>query len=282
MIGFEFCERVGFYSMVSLLALFLSASRTAGGFAWADKPALTLLGVFSGLMYALPVVGGWVADRFLGHRRALSVGGALTFSGYVLLTVIVFMTRASPVQAPIGLWSMPDSVPSAMHSAYMTISAGFWISICALIAGNSLIKSTLVVALGDSFSGEDARREPAYAYYYAGINLGGLVAGLAAGSVAAAYGWAPAFGVSAIAMGVALAAYLAFGRRYLKPRAASVPEKAAAAAPSGKAGYGVRLFILAVFALLLLAYSIGSFQLWGTMSLFLERSVNRHVSAFEI
>jgi POT family proton-dependent oligopeptide transporter len=105
---------------------------------------------------------------------------------------------------------------------------------------------------------------------------------VAAGSVAAAHGWAPAFGVSAIAMGIALVTYLTFGHRYLNPRAASVPGKSATAAPTDTAGAGVRLFILAVFALLLLVYAIGSFQLWGTMSLFLERSVNRHVNAFEI
>ena len=80
---------------------------------------------------------------------------------------------------------------------------------------------------------------------------------------------------------IALAAYLTFGHRYLNPRTASVRGKSAAAA-TDSTGSGVRLFILAVFALLLLVYSIGSFQLWGTMSLFLERSVNRHVNAFEI
>ena len=169
-----------------------------------------------------------------------------------------------------------------MRRGYVSISAGFWLSICALVAGNSLIKSTLVVALGDTFAGQDARREPAYAYYYAGINLGGLVAGVAAGSVASVYGWAPAFGVSAIAMGIALGAYLAFGHRYLSPRPPSTAVKLSASVPRDTAGSGARLFILAVFALLLLVYSIGSFQLWGTMSLFLERSVDRHVQAFEI
>src|SRR5262249_46973534 len=163
-----------FYSMVSLLALFVSASRAAGGFGWQDKPSLTLLGVFSGLMYALPVAGGGIADRFLGHRRALTVGGILMFSAYLLLTPTVFMTRISSVHSPMGLWSVPDTVPSGMQGEYVSISAGFWISICALVAGNSLIKSTLVVALGDTFVGNDTHREPAYAYYYAGINLGGF------------------------------------------------------------------------------------------------------------
>src|SRR5256886_9186384 len=193
--------------MVWWLAMFLSASRAAGGFAWEDKPALTLLGIFSGLMYALPVVGGWIADRFLGHRRALTVGGTLMFSAYLLLTAIVFMTRVSPVQAPMGLWSIPHGLPTALRSAYVSVSAGFWISIIALVAGNSLIKSTLVVALGDTFAGEDSRREPAYAYYYAGINLGGLVAGGGARSVGGAQGWGPAVGPVADPLGVALVAY---------------------------------------------------------------------------
>src|SRR6266404_7111408 len=98
--------------MVSLLALFLSAGRAAGGFAWEDKPALTLLGIFSGLMYALPVVGGWIADRFLGHRRALTVGGTLMFGAYLLLTAIVYMRRVSAVQSPMMTWIITDGLPA--------------------------------------------------------------------------------------------------------------------------------------------------------------------------
>ncbi|HEY0767340.1 MAG TPA: MFS transporter [Steroidobacteraceae bacterium] len=283
-IGFEFCERVGFYSMVSLLALFLSADRSSGGFGWGRAAALTLLGVYSGLMYALPVVGGWIADRYLGHRRALTIGGTISLGAYVLLTLMVLLAHLNPSQAPMGFWHVPDAVPSAVRDAYTMVTVGFWISIGALVAGNALMKSTLVVALGDTFTGQDARRERAYAYYYAGINMGGLVAGLAAGSVAAAYGWAPAFGVSVVAMGIALAAYGIFGRRHLNPRAPSGAATSAtgAARQGGEPGAGARLFILAVFAALLLIYSIGSFQLWGTMSLFLEHSVDRHANSFEI
>ena len=293
-IVFEFCERVGFYSMVSLLALFLSAERAGGGFGWKGAPALTLLGVFSGLMYALPVAGGYVADRFLGHRRALTFGGTLMLGAYLLLTVAVFLGGAVPLQVPLGRWSLPSDLPAAAGGAYQTVSAAFWVAICALILGNSLVKSTLVVALGDTFVGDDGRRETAYAYYYAGINLGGLIAGLAAGSVAAAWGWGPAFGVSAVAMGLALAAYLLFGRRYLKPRppsragqsqhtpSAATEARLQLAVDHDAVATRVRLFILAVFAVLLLVYETGSFQLWGTMSLFLERSVNRHAGPFEI
>src|ERR1700752_4010801 len=92
-IGFELCERFGFYSLLSLLALFLSADRSDGGVGWNPPPALSLLGVYSGLMYALPVVGGWVADRLLGHRRALIVGGSMMCAGYVLLMSPALLPR---------------------------------------------------------------------------------------------------------------------------------------------------------------------------------------------
>jgi proton-dependent oligopeptide transporter, POT family len=292
-IVFEFCERVGFYSMASLLAVFLSSSRSSGGFGWKGGPALTLLGVFSGLMYALPVAGGFVADRFLGHRRALTWGGTLMLAAYLTLTAAVSLAGAVPSGVALGRWHLPTDLPAAADRLYETVSAAFWMAICALVLGNSLVKSTLVVALGDAFVGDDARRETAYAYYYAGINLGGLVAGVAAGSVAAAWGWAPAFGVSALAMGVALAAYFLFGRRYLKPRPpsrAARSQQTASAPAEGRlpavecdaASPRLRLLILAVFALLLLVYETGSFQLWGTMSLFLERNVDRHAGLFEI
>jgi dipeptide/tripeptide permease len=79
--------------MVSLLALFLCADRAGGGFAWNSKAALTLVGAFSGLMYATPVVGGWVADRLLDHRLALLIGGSLMVAGYVLIVLAAIAAR---------------------------------------------------------------------------------------------------------------------------------------------------------------------------------------------
>jgi POT family proton-dependent oligopeptide transporter len=284
-IGFEFCERVGFYSMVSLLALFLAAGRSAGGFGWDRSSALSTLGVYSGLMYALPVVGGWIADRLFGHRRALALGGSMMLASYALLTAVVAFAGRASVSAPLGYWSLPAGLAAAMTPSYREATVGFWCAIAGLVAGNALIKSTLVVVLGDSFAGEDERREDAYAYYYAGINLGGLVAGIAAGSIAASFGWAAAFGVSVLAMGAAMVAYALLGRRLLRshptPAAAAQRGKERGAVPVGS-GTGTRLLILALFAALLLIYSIGSFQLWGTMSFYLEHNVDRHAGAFQI
>jgi POT family proton-dependent oligopeptide transporter len=278
-IGYEFCERIGFYSMVSLLALFLSGDRAGGGFGWHSKAALTLLGAFSGLMYATPVLGGWVADRLLGHRLALLLGGSCMVTGYGLLILAALVAGRSGPNIPLGL--VGTTLTGGPTHLWVTLN--FWAALCALVCGNALIKSTLVVTLGDSFSKTDPRREQAYAYYYAGINLGGLVAGFAAGSISAAFGWPAAFGVSAAAMGMAFGAYLVRGQRYLRPRDTQpLSESAAVVLESDVSDAKIRLGILSIFAALLLIYSIGSFQLWGTMPLFLEHQVNRHIGSFEI
>ena len=294
-IAFELCERFGFYSLLSLLALFLSADRNAGGFAWDRTSALALLGVYSGLMYALPVIGGSVADRLLGHRRALIVGGSMMCVGYALLMSPALLPRLlealgqrgataqlAAIAAPLGTWHVPPGLTPEAGGLYLAVSAAFWTAIVALITGNALFKSTLVVVLGDSFEGDDGLRETAYAYYYTAINVGGLIAGFVAGAVAVNFGWAAAFGISALAVGAALTTYIGLSRGLQRRRPAGHTASPARLTAPQERGAGKRLFILAVFAALLLIYSIGSFQLYGVMSLFLEHNIDRRVGSFEI
>jgi proton-dependent oligopeptide transporter, POT family len=294
-IAFELCERFGFYSMLALLALFLSADRNSGGFAWDRTSALSLLGVYSGLMYALPVVGGWVADRLLGHRRALIVGGTLTTAGYVLLMSPALLPRLlealgqhgataqlAAITAPLGAWQIPSGLTAEAGRLYLAVTVAFWAAIVVLIAGNALFKSTLVVVLGDIFEGDDGLRETAYAYYYTAINVGGFIAGIVAGAIAVAFGWAAAFGTSALAVGTALVAYIGLSRGLQSRRAGDHTASPGRVATPQEKGAGKRLFILALFAVLLLVYSIGSFQLYGVMSLFLEHNIDRKVGSFEI
>jgi proton-dependent oligopeptide transporter, POT family len=190
--------------------------------------------------------------------------------------------QLAAITAPLGAWHVPSGLTPEAGRLYLAVSAAFWTAIVALIAGNALFKSTLVVVLGDSFEGDDGLRETAYAYYYTAINVGGLIAGFVAGAVAVAYGWAAAFGTSALAVGAALIAYIGLSRG-LQRRRSGVPTASPArlAAPR-EPGAGKRLFILAVFAALLLVYSVGSFQLYGVMSLFLEHNIDRRVGSFEI
>lgn len=288
-IAFEFLERFSFYSTLSMLTLFLTASLPQGGFGWSVASALTLLGIYSGLMYALPALGGLIADRFLGHQRAILLGGSFMFVAYLLLAAhdlwpidIAHAGNSLPTVS-LGQWPVPADVPAPFRPTYLVTSAAFWGAIMLLITGNALLKATLVIVLGDSFGGRAERREAAYAYYYTSINVGGLIAGITAGSIATRLGWGAAFLSCAIAMGLGIAGFAAFRHVIADSPRRKIPEAAETQrVESGREAVGGRVLILTVFAALLLVYSIGSFQLWGSMSLFIEHSVDRHFGKFLI
>jgi POT family proton-dependent oligopeptide transporter len=265
-IGVEFWERFSFYGMLSILALFLTASTRSGGFGWPAARALALVGAYSGAMYALPAFGGYLADRVLGRRRAVTLGASCMLIGQLLLTLPLFQPAA------------------------------FYAAIAGLIAGNALMKSTLVVLCGETMRPDDPRREAAYTYYYLGIALGAMLSGVAVGAVAQRFGWHVGFGVAAAGMTIALGSYVLLAPRWLGS-IGSAPGRAAAAGTPALAGADTparqrqlearvetrrRIGLLLALATLLCIFSVGWFQLFGSWLLFIERDVDRAVGTFVI
>lgn len=262
---FEFFERFAFYSTLSLLVLFLSATAANGGLGWAEPRALGFVGIFFGLMYALPLLGGLVADRLIGHRAAIVIGGNLMLLGYGLLTWVA-------VRQGTGMGNPTDATMLA-----------FWGSMACIVTGNALMKSTAVIVFGDAFKGDEPHRERSYTYYYMGINVGAVVAGLASGALVTRLGWPPAFGAAAIGMGIAAVTFTALNRRLLGP----APATAARTTPSAtdaedRAGTGARLGLLAVFAAALCLFHVGALQIFGSVLLMIEHGVDRSAGSFVI
>jgi len=265
-IGVEFWERFSFYGMLSILALFLTASTRSGGFGWPAARALALVGAYSGAMYALPAFGGYLADRVLGRRRAVTLGASCMLIGQLLLT--------SPLFQP----------------------AAFYAAIAGLIAGNALMKSTLVVLCGETMRPDDPRREAAYTYYYLGIALGAMLSGVAVGAVAQSFGWHVGFGVAAAGMTIALGSYVLLAPRWLGSIGLTPDGAAAAGTPALTEAGGPappwpleahletrrRIGLLLALATLLCIFSVGWFQLFGSWLLFIERDVDRAVGTFVI
>ncbi len=246
-IGVEFMERFSFYGMLSLLPLFLTdppGHSRYGGFGWSATDALSLLGLYTFAMYAFPAVGGFVADRVLGRRRAVLLGASLMLVGQLLLPSPVYLPTLlglwhgvplldalHGLGVPLGRWVSDAPVQAALalkgpaldvaHGAawleqsYVAVWLGFYGAIFCLVLGNALMKSTLVVLCGETMDPADPRREGAFAYYYLGISLGATFATYLVGSVAQAYGWHLGFAVTAAGMAVALAAYVLLGARWL-------------------------------------------------------------------
>jgi len=196
-----------------------------------------------------------------------------------------------------------------LRQAYVLAAGGFFVAIFCLILGNALMKSTLVVLCGETLSPSDPRREAAYAYYYLGISVGAMLSGVAVGLVSEYLGWHFGFAVAAAGMAVALSSYLLFAPRWLgniglrpdRPATNEVPDRgeaaasavaAAAVTAAAAAAAGIaaskrlealrRIGLIFVLALLLCAFSTGWFQLFGSWSLFIERSVDRALGSFII
>ena len=312
-IGVEFWERFSFYGMLAILALFLTDDVAHGGFGWSSASALALVGAYSGAMYAFPAFGGYLADRVLGRRRAVALGASVMLIGQAL--------TASPAYLPalLGVWhhvpllaalrglgvplgdihrtadvsaaiaahgaALPVAQGRALLSeAYFLSAAGFYAALFFLILGNALMKSTLVVLCGETFRPDDPRREAAFAYYYLGISVGAMLSGFAVGIVSERFGWPYGFAVAAVGMAFALSLYLFFSPRWLKGIGGRIRpgEQAAPRGATPVTETALRSALVLVCAGFMCTFSTGWFQMFGSWSLFIERSVDRAVGPWVV
>ncbi|RYE85995.1 MAG: MFS transporter, partial [Myxococcales bacterium] len=157
--------------------------------------ASRLYGWYTGLVYLTPLLGGIIADRYLGQRRTVVVGGILMALGHFV-----------------------------MASENM-----FFVALLLLIIGNGAFKPNVSTQVGNLYAPGDPRRDGAYTIFYMGINLGAFICNFVCGTLAAVYGWHYGFGAAGVGMVLGLCLYL-YGQRYLAPDA-KMREKAALAEP---------------------------------------------------
>jgi POT family proton-dependent oligopeptide transporter len=155
--GTEMWERFSYYAMRALLVLYLTdqVSSHGGGLGWDTARALQLYGSFTMCVYLTPVLGGYLADRYLGQRLAVLAGCLLMACGQFMLAV------------PPQWFSQPDLL--------------FYLGLTALVAGNGLFKPNISTMVGDLYHNKDPRRDSAYTIFYLGINSGMFLAGIAVG-----------------------------------------------------------------------------------------------------
>ena len=178
----ELWERLAYYGMRGLLILYL-IDTTTGGLGWTQESASRLYGWFTGLVYLTPVLGGWLADRYLGTRRSLAIGGATLSVGYFTLAL-------GPG------WS-------------------FYTGLGLIVLGTGFFKPNGYTMVGQLYGAADPRRDPGFTIYYMAINLGALIGPLICAWLAAdpRYGWSYGFAASGTAMLIGLLYYL-WARRF--------------------------------------------------------------------
>jgi POT family proton-dependent oligopeptide transporter len=169
----EMWERFSYYGMRALLIFYM----IKGFLGMNDGRAYAVYGAYTALVYATPFVGGLLADRLLGARRAVIWGGLLMAAGHAMMTI----ERA---------WA-------------------FYAALALLVCGNGFFKPNISTMVGTLYPANDPRRDGGFTLFYMGINLGAALSPLVCGYVGETYGWHYGFGLATLGMLTGVAVFVA-------------------------------------------------------------------------
>ncbi len=167
----EMWERFSYYGMRALLIFYLTKH-----WLFSDGKANLVYGAYTSLVYITPVLGGYLADRYLGNRKAVTFGGILIAIGHLLMTFE-------------GAGGQNDP----------TINV-FWAALAFIIVGTGFLKANISVMVGQLYKLTDVRRDGAYTIFYMGINVGAAIGTILVGYLGETIGWGYGFGLAGIGM----------------------------------------------------------------------------------
>ena len=182
----EMWERFSYYGMRALLIFYLTKH-----WLFDDGKSNLIYGAYTSLVYITPVLGGYLADRYLGQRRAVLFGAILLACGHFLMAVE-------------GTGGMNDP----------TINV-FWMALSFIIVGSGFLKANISVMVGQLYGIQDVRRDGAYTIFYMGINVGAAIGTILAGYLGETYGWRYGFGAAGVGMLLGLGVFI-LGRSALR------------------------------------------------------------------
>ena len=169
----EMWERFSYYGMRALLVFYM----IKGFLGYGDNEAYAVYGAYTALVYATPFIGGMLADRLLGRRHAVVLGGLLMAAGHLLMTI----------QSEIAFFS----------------------ALALLICGNGFFKPNISTIVGELYPAGSTRRDGGFTIFYMGINLGAAMSPLICGYIGETYGWHYGFGLATAGMLVGVAVFVA-------------------------------------------------------------------------
>jgi POT family proton-dependent oligopeptide transporter len=181
----EMWERFGFYLMIGILPLFLRAT-DKGGRAMDNALSIDIVGTYVSLVYLTPFLGGLLADRYIGYRKSIFIGGALMALGYIIIGI-------------------PGS------------NALLFTGLGCVIVGNGFFKPNISTLLGNIYNTKalKPKKDVAYNIFYMGVNIGAFVCNFVAAYLRNNYNWGYAFTAAGIGMIIALI-WFAFGQKHVK------------------------------------------------------------------
>ena len=250
----EAWERVQYYGMRAFLVLFLVDH--VHGLGWTESRALTLYGWYTGLSYLSTVAGGWAADRFLGQRRAVIIGGTVMMLGQFLCAL---------KQEPL-----------------------LYLGGALIIAGNGLFKANVSTMVGQLYRPGDPRRDSGFTIFYVGINLGAAIGPFLCGTPAEKVDWSLGFAAAGLGMAVGVLIFVLLNRRLLGPEVGAVPRRRHGTSTAPVQQHAItreerdRIIVIFVLTFFVSIFWAGYEQGGGLMNLFTDRSTDRFLAGHEI
>lgn len=234
-------ELFSYYGMRTLLVYYMTKQLL-----FAQEKASFIYGAYTAMAYFTPILGGAIADRWLGKRNAVIIGGSIMAFGHFV----------------------------------MAFEPTFYIALATIALGNGLFLPSLPSQINDLYAADDPRRGRAYNVYYVGLNIGGFMAPLVCGTLGEVYGWHYGFGAAGIGMFIGLLIYV-FGRRYLPPE----PARGVARVVDAQAvrGNHRKVWLLLLGVGIAATIFRGAYeQVGNTLPLLIDTGVDRVVAGFTI
>lgn len=274
----EMWERFSYYGMRAILIYYLTKTYLQGGLGMDKAEATLLYGNFTGLVYFTPLIGGWLADKYLGKRMAITIGGITMMVGQFTLFGMNTMT-------------------------------GLYIGLLLLIIGNGFFKPNISTLVGGLYAEGDDRRDSAFSIFYMGINLGAFIAPLLIGYLTddlfavkeggeiMSYGYKYGFLAAGIGMLLGQVVFNSLAQKYLgdlgkKPIGSTddttnTTESLASVNPQtgavlNKAEEKQRISVIFILFLFAVFFWAGFEQAGSSLSLYTDSFINRKIGGFEI
>jgi POT family proton-dependent oligopeptide transporter len=248
----EMWERFSYYGMRALLMLYMVGSVEQPGLGFSVSRAATIYGFYTMCVYLSGIPGGWLADRVLGHYRAVFIGGCIIAAGHFSMAV--------------------PGLPF------------FYLGLGLIIIGTGLLKPNVSSMVGSLYTREDTRRDAGFSLFYMGINLGAFSAPLICTPLGQSMNWHFGFAAAGFGMIIGLVQYV-MGRKYLTPVSEGEPVQATAAATdtapqtedatpqSGLTGTDwARIGAIGILTLFALLFWAGFEQAGSSLTLFADRA----------
>ncbi|WP_310377457.1 peptide MFS transporter [Flavobacterium sp.] len=183
--GTEMWERFGYYLMLGIFSLYMIDGWNNGGMGFDAAKKSDIYGTYLGLVYLTPFIGGLLADRILGYRRSIIIGGLMMSAGYFLMSI---------------------------HSV-----TTFYIALLLIIVGNGFFKPNISTLVGNLYSSDDMKdkKDAGYNIFYMGINVGAFICNFVAAYMRINYGWGHAFAAAGVGMLIGIVVFL-IGTKHIK------------------------------------------------------------------